>query len=229
MRLAVTLVLALVAGLLVPGSLSARCRPSQGDRLEVLTPRVTSGTVLLVRRPVWEGSTLQSEVPARLRLTRDGCTEGCSATVALEQLATNLFALRLPRTMARGRWRVASQGARGDFELRGRTVTAAIAVAPAGPTVEARVAGTRYFVPGIDLATAAPADAVGLLARWPGSSYFMAMREDRRSSSFFSGRCTSPLPGYVAPTPGTEIELFFVDASGNLSPAARVTMTDVQG
>jgi hypothetical protein len=225
-----TAILALLLVLLAPSASFARCRMSPGDQLVVLTPRASGRVVLLQRRPAYsEGAVLTADTPATLRLRRSGCTSGCNSQVALRAIAPNLYALELPAAGAAGTYEITTPTARGRFE---RPASAASTLAPTGaapttPTIDRQMVGTGYFAPTVVLGAAAPATSIGVLARWQGSSFFMPVGTDSTRFLLFAGRCRGALPGYTPPTPGTEIEVAFVDAEGRLSPTSRVTLRDV--
>ena len=221
--------LALLGVMLVPGASSARCRPSPGDQLVVITPRASHGVVLLQRRPAYsEGAVLTGDTPTTLRLRRTGCTRRCVSNVALRALAPNLYALTVPGSSPAGSYEITTEVATGRFETASSSSPAGpIGAAPATRGIEGQMVGTGFFAPSIVLATPAPADAVGVLARWQGSSLFMPAQGDRTHFLLFAGRCRGPLPGFTPPDPDTDVELAFVDAEGRLSPSAHVTVRDV--
>lgn len=224
--------LALALGFLVvlvlPGPLAARCRPSTGDQLVVITPRAGHGVVLLQRVPAYaDRGVITGATPATLTIRRRDCTSGCVSQQPLREIAPNLYAMSAGRTT--GHYDITTDGARGTFD-NAHTFTAPtpVSVAPVGPSIDRQMVGTGFFAPTIALAAPAPADVVGLLARWQGSSFFMPVGSTERSHFLlFPGRCRTALPGYVPPTPGTAMEVVFVDAEGSLSPAASVTLRDV--
>ncbi|GAB4202827.1 MAG: hypothetical protein OHK0013_16440 [Sandaracinaceae bacterium] len=223
------LVLALAFGLSRPASSRASCAPSQGDELVLVTTRVQGGVVLVERRAAYGShAVITGNAPPTLTLEREACTRRCSARMTLDPIAPNLYALRVPARTRGGRWRITTAGASGVVEVGGAPSPApALTSAPASPRIDRQRAGTSYVVPAIELGAPAPAGAVGLLARWQGSSLFMAAGTNRARFLLFPGRCRGPLPGYEQPEPGTELELFFVDAEGRLSPSSRVTVVEL--
>lgn len=225
------LALGLAAGLVLlrPAASLARCAMSPGDELVLVTTRVQGGVVLVERRASrGPRALITGDAPATLTLEREACTRGCRARLTLDPIAPNLYALRVPARTQAGRWRITTPGADGVVEVGGTPApTPGLTSAPASPRIGRQMAGTAYFVPAIELGAPAPAGAVGVLARWQGSSLFMAAGTDRARFLLFPGRCRTPLPGYVQPDPGTAVELFFVDAEGRLSPSSRVTIVDV--
>jgi hypothetical protein len=226
--LGLALGLALGIVLLVPTGSRARCAMSPGDELVLLTTRAQGGVVLLQRRATRGASAvLTGDTPGTLEVEREGCTRGCRASLTLASLAPNLYALRVPAGTAPGRWQITTPAAGGTFEVGAAATTSAPRTAPATSRIDPQMAGTGFFVPAIVLSTPAPADTVGVLARWPGSSFFMPAVGDRTRFALHPGRCRVPLPGFVRPEPRTVLELSFVDGEGRLSPTARVTLTDV--
>lgn len=219
----------LVPVLLAPGASSARCRPSPGDQLVVITPRASHGVVLLQRRPAYsDAGVLTGDTPTTLTLRRTGCTRGCVSNVALRAIAPNLYALTVPGSSPAGTYEITTAAATGRFESGPSSSPASpIGAAPATTGIEGQMVGTGFFAPSIVLSAPAPADAVGVLARWQGSSLFMPAQGDRARFLLFAGRCRGPLPGFTPPHPGTDVELVFVDAEGRLSPSAHVTLRDV--
>jgi hypothetical protein len=185
--------------------------------------------VLLQRRPAYsEGAVLTGDTPSSITLRRAGCTRRCTSSVALRELAPNLYALTLPSASPAGTYELTTNATVGRFESApGASSSGPIAAAPASARIEGQMVGTGFFAPEIVLATPAPAEAVGVLARWQGSSFFMPVQADRAQFLLFPGRCRGPLPGFVTPTPGTVVELAFLDAEGRVSPSSRVTVRDV--
>lgn len=229
MRITLAL-LALFAALLVPGASFARCRPSPGDQLVVITPSASHGVVLLQRRPAYfDGTVLTGDTPSTITLRRTGCTRSCTSSVALRALAPNLYALTLPSTSPAGTYEITTEAAVGRFEsaASASAATGPIGSVPASPRIEGQMVGTGFFAPEIVLAAPAPVEAVGVIARWQGSSFFMPVQPDRARFLLFPGRCRGPLPGFVTPTPGTPVELAFLDAEGRASATTRVTVRDV--
>jgi hypothetical protein len=55
----------------------------------------------------------------------------------------------------------------------------------------------------------------------------MPAGDDRARFVLLPGRRRTPLPGYVQPSPGTAVELAFVDAEGRLCPPSRATVVGV--
>ncbi|MBX7193236.1 MAG: hypothetical protein K1X94_14375 [Sandaracinaceae bacterium] len=217
-----------LALLLVPAAGHARCRMSPGDQLVLVGTRAESGVVLFERRAAYaEGTLLTGQTPDRLAIRRDACTSHCDAQAPLETIAPNLYALRLPRGVQPGRWRVRTQGAGGaSFEVGASHARAPITARPVVTGQTPRQAGTRFFVPEIVLTAPAPADAVGVLARWQGSSFFMGAEDDRTHFVLSPGRCRAALPGFTMPAAGEPIELAFVDAQGRLSPTSTIAFSD---
>jgi hypothetical protein len=141
-----------------------------------------AGVVLLQRRPAYsEGHVLTGDTPTTVTLRRTGCTRGCVSNVALRALAPNLYALALPGSSPAGTYEITTQAATGRFESApsGSVATSPIASAPLGPRVEGQMVGTGFFAPEIVLATPAPAEAVGVIARWQGSTRKAASRPPR--------------------------------------------------
>jgi len=223
-------ILVTLAVLLAPGASFARCRPSPGDQLTVLTPLASGGVVLLQRRPAYtEGTVLTGDTPTTVALRRTGCSRNCRSQVALRAIAPNLYALELPPAAAAGTYEITTPAATGRFERPASAPSsrATIGTPPTTPSIDRQMIGTGYFAPTVVLGAAAPTEALGVLASWQGSSYFMPAGPDRTRFLLSPGRCRGPLPGYTQALPGTEIELAFVDAQGRLSPASRVTLRDV--
>ncbi len=226
------MVLTLLA-LAIPSASQARCRMSPGDQLVVINPRAEHGIVLLQRRPAFsEGDVLTGATPSTLALRQTtGCTRRCTSQARLRELAPNLYAMTIPRVT--GAYAITTAGARGTFENAASFTAAptAIPVAPAVPSIDRQMVGTGSFAPTIVLGAPAPAEAVGVMARWQGASgpvsFFMPASTDRARFLLFPGRCRGPLPGYTPPTPGTNLDVTFVDAQGNESAFSRVTLRDV--
>lgn len=224
-------VLAALFVLAVPHASHARCRPSPGDQLVVITPRAEHGVVLLQRRPAFsDGDVLTGATPARVTVRRRDCTRACTSQQTLREIAPNLYAMSAGRTT--GRYDITTAGARATFEnAHGFTAATPVTNAPVGPGIDRQMVGTGFFAPTIVLGQAAPAEAVGLVARWQTptgtSSFFMPVGTDRTQFTLFPGRCRGPLPGYTHPTAGTDLDIAFVDAEGNLGNVSRVTLRDV--
>ncbi|MBN8613410.1 MAG: hypothetical protein J0L92_22645 [Deltaproteobacteria bacterium] len=225
-------VLALFVVLALPETSTARCRPSPGDQLVVLNARAEHGIVLLQRRSAFsERDVITGPTPATLALRQTtGCTRRCTSQARLRELAPNLYAMTIPAVT--GAYEITTAGARGTFEnAHGFTAATPITTAPTGASIDRQMVGTGFFAPTIVLGAAAPPDAVGLVARWQdasgSSSFFMPVGTDRTRFLLFPGRCRGPLPGYTPPTPGTDLDLAFVDAEGNLGSVGRVTLRDV--
>jgi hypothetical protein len=218
-----------LALLTVPATGHASCLGSSGDELVLVGTGPRGGVVLLVRRAAYGGSApLTGATPTRLELRRDACSTACDVSAPLAALATNLYALRLPSGLPTGRWQVRTAAASVSFEVS--------AVSASGPAISARprVGAQSHVslgsvpdpVPEIVLADPAPAGALGLLARWQGSSFFMPVRAGDRTRFVLSpGRCRAPLPGFTRPTAGSAIELAFVDSEGRSSPTSAMTYT----
>jgi hypothetical protein len=218
--------------LVLPETSAARCRPSPGDQLVVLNPRAEHGIVLLQRRSAFsERDVLTGATPSTLTLRQTtGCTRRCTSQARLRELAPNLYAMTIPAVT--GAYEITTAGARGTFEnAHGFTAATPITTAPTMPSIDGQIVGTGSFAPAIVLGAAAPPGAVGLLARWRdasgSSSFFMPVATDRTRFLLSPGRCRGPLPGYTPPTPGTDLDLAFVDAEGNLGSVSRVTLRDV--
>lgn len=241
--LAAAVALALLTSITALPSAAARCRPSPGDELVLLTPAPEAGVLLFLRRASYRRADplLDGPAPTSLSVRRtDTCTRGCTARLTLEPLASNLFRADVA-SLRRGAWTVTTPAASGAFSVPASSSSASPSSRPPsstpsptpapsplpaprfGPTAEG-VLGTMARAPLLTLTAAAPSGAVGLLARWPGGTFFMVPSDARTSFLLSPGRCRRDLPGFTPPSVGAVLEVAFVDAAGRLSPTTRVTL-----
>lgn len=207
----------------MPAPLAARCRPSVGYRLSpILTTATAPGAnVLLSLEHVYEARQAIA-TPASVTLRRSACTSHCTAHVTLQPLATNLVALPLPASLVPGRYLIVELQTSIDVApVPAATAVTTAPVLAATPMGTIRV-GTATTAPTIELASVA-AGAVGVIARWGTSSWFMPIDGARTSMIFGRRRCSPPVPGRGAIAIGDAIELVYVDANGTASPATRIT------
>jgi hypothetical protein len=212
--------LVVVSAVWVTPSALARCAPARGYRLERLdgTGAVArSGVVLFELVPVYERTVRPVPQALTLRPRR-----GAATTVALVPIASNLVSLRLPSALAAGSYRIAELQ-RAELVVSTSTVASpAITTAPALGSPGTIQVGTGTLLPSVALTTPPPVGAVGALARWAGSSYFVRTAAGATSLTLSRPRCTPDLPGYIAFAGVQEVEIAYVDADGRLSPSARV-------
>jgi hypothetical protein len=224
-RLTATLLIGLLA--LTSADAHARCAQPEDPTDPIFAMTSPGGALFLHRvndhQPQRIGG--PPEPPPTLTLRRAGCSTRCSITVRLTQLATNLYIARLPRSMALGQWTFRTRDVERSIRVQRARATAPMS-APAIARLVSQRAGTRGVARSIELASDPPEGAIGVLVTWPGSSYFSVIEGRSRSVYFAPGRCSDRPPEYVAPTPGVQLQVAFVDALGRTSPAAQVTFVD---
>jgi hypothetical protein len=191
----------------------ARCALADGFGLERVGsgPLGPGGTLLVRLVPVFDAS---SAVPLPLTaVTLRGPDGSARASTTPQPLAANLYAIELPR--APGRLELVPGGLAVEVAAGG----AAPAVPRAAPSLGAppmtwQRAGRRSDVRALALAAPPPADAVGVVLRWGGGSWFLASGESRLGPP----RCTPEVPGYAPVSVGERVSARFVGAGGGLSP-----------
>jgi hypothetical protein len=215
---------ALSAALLVPAPLEARCMPAVGHGLAAIGTSVAPGAnVLLELRPVYDRARV-TPAPAAVTVRRRGCTTNCDTHIALQPLAVNLFALPIPSALSPGRYQLVEL--RESIDVAPAAPTTPITSAPrlaATPMSEAMI-GTGATAPTIELASLPPG-AVGLLARWGSSAWFVRLESGATSAMMGQRRCSTPIAGRSPLAVGDAIEVVLVDANGGTSPATRLTST----
>ena len=223
------LVVVLLATVLAPAPLEARCRPALGYRLEPLSasPVAPGGEVLLTLVPVYAAGQIVTTTPATLTLRREHCPHGsCTTRAPLRTVAANLFALAIPRTLAADRYAIEQIHAHVTVGPSAPQPHVAVAPVLAAVPMGTQRTGSVSLAATVELAGPPPAGTVGLIARWGTSSWFMPIGAGTTRGTLSRPRCAPAVPGAAPVAIGDHVEVAFVDASGAASPSTSFVATE---
>ncbi len=218
----------------IPAPLEARCAMAAGERLRLLLPsgHVSPGGVLLfVREPVYQAHGTMTFPVAQLTLRQSACQRHCTHRAPLRALALDLYALDVAPNLAEATYTVVET--RSSFVIAAGSVAAVPTSAPvlAPAPMGTMMVGTGATQPTIELASASPAGALGLLTHWRATTWFTLLTAGQTGSAPIGPRrCTPDIAGREAMAVGDRVDVTFVGEGGGLSPSTTFTSTtDIAG